>query len=687
MSETPKDKLTHQKDKPTYSVEEILSEFSTTRENQRVVPFPTRPHSEDEEEIPTPHPDGKTAEIIDLPPDNLLFELETKVRGLFRRADEYAEQMYQHSEPSKEEREAEQYIPGVDVEETSVEEEPEEPDPPKHPRRPRRKPPELPRDDSPAELALKFKHGLSATRLRLFPCLLLALAATYLALELPLPSFQQLSPYYVRLLGSVAILTCSCALCADVLAAGLIQLFTFHPNIESLCSLAAMITLADGLTMPTLGTRSDSLPYTAPVCFMLLFSLWGRYLKRKSDYLSCRTASQAKEPYLLTLDDAKWSGRPAYAKFSSPLHGFGSQLQCPDGAQKAWSIAAPLLLLTCIACSLLATVGREKPNQLLWALSATLTASATCSSLLVYALPYHRITRRLTKYGSALAGWPGAANCTANPIILSDGDLFPTGTIKLNGIKIYGDFSTEKVVSYTATLIQAAHNGLEKPFSDLMKSQNGRYRPVTGVRFHEGGITAIIRNQEIIVGTSAFFHLMNIALPQGLRVKNAIFCAINGELAGIFAILYSMQPDVSPCCNALMRNKLPPLLATRDPNLLPSLLGQKFKLPVDRMEFPAVDRRLELSNPEQSHNDILTAVLLREGLLPYSDAAIGAHRLRSAVRVGNLLSILGAVMGVVLTFYLTFVDAYHSLSPSALLVFLLAWLIPILFLGDWSERY
>ena len=32
-------------------------------------------------------------------------------------------------------------------------------------------------------------------------------------------------------------------------------------------------------------------------------------------------------------------------------------------------------------------------------------------------------------------------------------------------------------------------------------------------------------------------------------------------------------------------------------------------------------------------------------------------------------------------------DAYRSLSPAALLVFLFAWLIPQLVLGDWVTRY
>lgn len=118
------------------------------------------------------------------------------------------------------------------------------------------------------------------------------------------------------------------------------------------------------------------------------------------------------------------------------------------------------------------------------------------------------------------------------------------------------------------------------------------------------------------------------------------------------------------------------MLATRDFNLIPAMLRQRFKLPVEKMEFPAVERRRELSGAEQSHSDILTAVLCREGLGPYSEAVVGAARLRRAVRCSAVLACVGAAVGVLLAFYLTSVGAYSSLSPSNLLVFLFMWLVP-----------
>ena len=155
--------------------------------------------------------------------------------------------------------------------------------------------------------------------------------------------------------------------------------------------------------------------------------------------------------------------------------------------------------------------------------------------------------------------------------------------------------------------------------------------------YEGGGLSANIRGDQVLVGSAAFMNLMDIPLPQGLNVKSAVFCAINGELAGIFALSYSLHDTIFPALEELMREKIGPVLATRDFNLIPAMLHQRFKLAADKMDFPPVERRRELSDPEQPHSDVLTALLCREGLFPFAEAVTAAKRLRWATRLGAIL--------------------------------------------------
>jgi hypothetical protein len=678
-----RDKLNHTPsggEDNVFSLEEILAEYSseTDEETGDRIPIPVKPPEEPEDAL-----DGQSEKVIRFPSgpqDAESSPLADGLRKLREAEDEYAGRMFEEEARDPEELLAEELIPGTDEEQAPVL---------RRERRPCRAPERAP-DLPPDELSRRLGDGLGSLKLRsvlvfLLSFLLLAVAAlSSLGISLPADVLNSLS---LQVYLSAGLLVLSMALGADLLGRGLFGLVSGRPGAESLIAVSCAVTLADSLTMLRLGGRG-SLPYCCAASLSLGFALAGTYLKRNGLRLSCRTAAAAAEPYLVTLDEGKWNGRNTYAKASAPIHGFGSQIQGEDGAERIFRRAVPLLLLASFLCSVISALGTRQPEHLLWCLSAMTTACASFSALLCFGLPMSILSVRLAKSGAALAGWEGACRAERNNgILLTDTDLFPPGSVSLNGIKIFGDFPVEKVIAVTAALIHASGSGLDKTFHDLLRSQGLTNRRISGVSSYEGGLQAELHGEQILVGTASFMSLMKVLLPQGLGVKNAVFCAVDGELAGIFALNYTLQNAVSPSLTALIRNKIRPVLATRDFNLIPSMLFQRFKLPTDKMEFPVAERRLELSDLQQEHSGVITAVLCREGLGPYSEAVVGARRLRQATLLSAGLSAAGCTAGLLLTFYLTFVSAYYSLSPLNLTVFQFLWAVPTLLISGWVDRY
>ena len=643
------------------------------------------------EKAPPPKPEPTPQKPSKAPPveDNVLdfpeeaagpeeSPLTQGINRLLKKADDYAEHMFEEEgmEDDTAVRRAEEFIPGTDEE--------EEPSPRRRERKPRKEPPPAP-DLPPADLAKRYGKGLKGMRLRATLVLLLFLPALYLTLEV-FPHPQALTPE-LRVLALAGVQVLAMLLGLDVLFRGLFGLLRLEFGMDTLLLFASAATLADALTMFKLDPREGQMPYCAAIVLGISLLLRGTYRKRRGLRLACKTAAAASHPYLVTLDEGKWNGRDTYAKWSGDPVGFGRQMQASDGAQRIFRRICPLLFIASMLLSIVASIGRGAPERLLWCLSATLTASASLSGALCFGQPWLTLCQRLSKSGAAIAGWDGVTATGGSGILVTDSDLFPPGCVSLNGIKIFGDFPAEKVVADTATLIRESGCGLDKPFHDLLRAQGAIYRRVSNFFCYEGGLSGVIRNEQVLVGSADFMRLMEIALPPGLHVKNAVFCAIDGELAGIFALNYTLHGTVDPALTSLIRNRVSPVMATRDFNLTPAMLRQRFKLPVDRMEYPSVERRMELSDEDQLHSDILTAVLCREGIGPYSEAVVGAARLRRAVRTSAVLASLGAVVGLILAFYLTFVGAYASLSASNLLVFLIMWLVPTPLISGMVNKY
>lgn len=246
----------------------------------------------------------------------------------------------------------------------------------------------------------------------------------------------------------------------------------------------------------------------------------------------------------------------------------------------------------------------------------------------------------------------------------------------------------ETAVSYTASLVRETGSGMEKPFLDMLRTENGLLRRCTKVLCHEGGVTGVVAGRDVAVGSAAFMELLHIPLLQGVKVDNAVFCAVDGVLRAIFVLNYRLHPTVSPALNTLTAGGLSPILATRDFLVVPDMLRHRFKnLPVGRMEFPNLDRRRELSSPRQAHSPGLTAVLCREGLGPYAEAVVAARRLALATKLGTFFALLGQVIGLILATYLTSAQAFASLSAGTMLFFLFLWLVPAVLIAGWVNRF
>ena len=689
-----------------FSVDEILAEYGSGRSaGTKVVDFPERRDKpaepvpeEPTRRFPTVLEGGvqakKPAEqqpIPEIVPENMGRRLGARFHTLLRRANHYADHMYDQAERDEEARRVEQYTTGVDQEEL-----PDESHPPRRPKLRLVRKKELPPDTSPGRLAAEYAKGLKGQGRRAGFALVLGLAAALCSLELPFVPWDMLADaaadfaltaYWCRALILTALLLLTGLVCYEIPIAGAKQLFTLKPRAESILFFAWIFTLLDGLTAGRWSVRGDCLPCSAVTALGLAFALRGINGRRRGDRLSAKAASQVRSPYVVSWHEKLWSSKTTYTKVSGSSVGFGSRLQMEDGGQRAYRVAAPLLLLGCLLCALMASVGQKAPERLLWAASACFTAAGAWSALLAFGLPYRKLSERLSRAGAALAGWAGASRCGQGGVIVTDADLFPTGSVTVAQVKVFGSISTEKVVGYTASMLRAMDCGLTRAFHDLLRTQGALYRDVADLEWHEGGASGVIRGREVLVGTAAYMHLMEVTLPAGYNIKNAVFCAIGNQLAGMFLLHYAMSDAVNPSLSALMKAGLSPVLAARDPNLIPALLEQKFKLSVDRLEFPPVERRLELSGREPVEDGELVALLSREGLSVYCDALVGGRRLRQAVRWGLIFALTGSVIGLCLTFYLTCVGAYTSLTATNFLIFMAAWLVPEVLIANWVNQF
>lgn len=515
----------------------------------------------------------------------------------------------------------------------------------------------------------------AAAAVSLLPVILLA-AETY-GLEMPLWTGQVKTQCLV-LLGCLAVVS---LLTRRVYISAFRLLTQRRCSSQLLAVLSAIASGADCLVRLTVPTRTDVMPYAAVSCMALTFALWGAVREGRGYFDTFRSAAVDDDPpYLVTETDR------GACKQRGAVPGFYATA-IRDNAMTLWqAVLLPVVLVASLVFAGLSSLSQGRGADFLLNWSAILAAGATFALPLCWGLPFSHLARHLQKAGCAVAGWSGAEKISGQRrMILTDGDLFPPGTIQLNGVKVFGE-ELPRAASYAATLARCAGSGLERVFDGLLRGEGGHYQQAQDFSFYEeGGYSATIHGETVLLGTASFMRKMEVRMPGNINLRTGIFLAVDRQLTAAFAVKYHAAENVDFALRLMRRSRVTPVLASRDPNITPALLKRKFHKSV-KVEYPDLTDRVALSEAEQDRG-LPRALIFREGLLPYAETVCGSRRLCRAVRRSALLSFFASAAGTLLTSYLTFQGSYDLLTPLALVVFCLLWTAPVLLMADWTGRY
>ena len=518
-------------------------------------------------------------------------------------------------------------------------------------------------------------------RIAFFLCVILV----WIALQFPMAGMLRSSlPLQAGVSAAITLAVMLTAL--DVFTTGLRQLFELHPGAESLASIAAILSCLDGALV--LFGIGENLPYCAIGAVALTAGLWGEQLTCRARRRTFKTAAASKKPTVLTAEKTG-SKKIRFLQRSDrgSTEGIVRRSESQDLCQTIYAVAAPFLLIGALLLSVAASLAGED-DQFLHTFSALVSVSASFAAFFSFPLPFAIATRRLKNTGAALAGYIGCADIgKTRRIVITDEDLFPPGTMKFAEINVQEGVFLGKVVSYTASLIDASGSGVSSLFAELVERRGYHIPGVVDFVCHEGGgLSGLISGERVLVGSAGFMNLMGIRLPQNLQTKNSICTAISGELVGVFVIDYIPVTSVQEALVTLLRGRTQTVFAIRDFNITPRMIAQLFRMPTDNFNFPSFRERYRIASPDPESGTPVNAVITRSGMLPLVEAAETGRKVYRTCRINTILSLAGTIIGMIIMFLLCRAGSFDTASVGNVLSFMLLWSLPVLFLSVGQVR-
>ena len=428
-------------------------------------------------------------------------------------------------------------------------------------------------------------------------------------------------------------------------------------------------------------------PCCAAFSLEMTMALWARLQRHNTEMAEMDTMRKAVRLHGIVRVENYYEGKDGLLRKEGEVSDFMDNCDKMSSPEVVQSIYAVLSLLVCIGIAVFAGM-LHSLSMGIQILSTSLLVAVPASFFVSVTRPMAILETRLHMVGTVLCGWEGVKDLCGKVVFpISDLDLFPQGSTKLNGVKFYGQRSPDEVVSYTASVIHAAGGGLVPVFDQLLQSRSGRLYPVHSFRnYGDGGIGGEVEGQPVLVGTMRFLQDMGVEIPEGTMVNQAVYAAVDGELCAVYAISYAkMRSAAAGLVTLCGYRKLKPLKLAGDFMLTEDFLRSKFNVKTNRIAFPDRDTCQKLQNHPIDPDEPVLALTTREELISSAYAITGARALRQATKLGVIVHMIGGTLGLIIMLVLGYLGSTELLTPINILLYQLIWAVPGLLVTEWAR--
>ncbi len=428
------------------------------------------------------------------------------------------------------------------------------------------------------------------------------------------------------------------------------------------------------------------LPLCAVFNFQILMAQISAYQKQLTELGQMDTLRKAESLHALVRCEDYCEDKPAFMLTHGEKEDFLEVYDLPSEPERVLNCYALAAALASVVLGILGAIrgGIGAGWQVM--LGAFLVAMPA-SVYISQSGPAHALEKRLHKLGAVICGWQGVSVSGGRAMYpLQNTDIFPDGSMDVNGMKFPGKVVPERVLEFAASMISQEGGGLTNPFLRQVSSRGGHLHRVEDMNSYDGGLSALVDGLPTSLGSLEFMQQMGVEIPENTQLSQAVYIAIDGELAGVFAVAVKRSKAAAGGLRTLCADLwLEPVVTSEDFFITSELLRMRFAAKTDRILLPEQPIRQALSGVSVPGEAPVVALITRPGLAQRAFPLTGARAWKLTARLGAVIHILAGCLGLAAAVILAWVGGAALLSPGNLVLYSLLWLIPGWLLTLWTK--
>ncbi len=542
------------------------------------------------------------------------------------------------------------------------------------------------------EIIENYKTEYTSIKTRLFGTLIM-LAALFLyenvsLFGVGLPGALNMQQFpAVHTLISLQLLVLCGALSWRQLYDGIKGAFTLKPTPQSLVAVSVGVAVIYDLIIALVAPQVDFLLYNFPAALCLFILVFCDLLNLKREMSTFNILADHHEKFAVrshlaqteNLEDETLTLDIRRADF---IDGYFARTNRKAMTNSRLNYVLLPVVALAIALAIVSFSTAKSGIDALNIFVLTVLFCMPVSTLIASSYPLFRASQIAYEQDTAIIGESSIEEYSgANAVSFADKDIFPSYSVKLRSIKLYGNARPDLVL-FAATSVFSKIGGPLADVLELATMEFDRAKEVELIRIAENGIEAKVDGVPVLLGRAEFLESYQIyPLTDADDMANSVgsgrilYIVMNGELSAKLYVQYDMDVDFEFTLRELAREDIAASIRTYDPNIDDDLLfsqlgGKQYNVRIEK----------QMTAPTES--DLLER--LDSGLVSRASAkslihtAIMCNRLTHVERTGGIIRAVALGVSLLIMLFLTLLSSSVGISSIYVALYQIFWMIPAL---------
>ncbi len=357
----------------------------------------------------------------------------------------------------------------------------------------------------------------------------------------------------------------------------------------------------------------------------------------------------------------------------------------PDPSEDLAGKIAPVTAICSLLVAFLYGIIHSSFTGAVDTLAVMTAVSIPICTLLAVNLPMRLMCRRLVSQDAMVAGYPSVKQfCDSNAVMIDAAELYPEGSVRLDGIKTFANHRTDESVLAAAAILREAQSPMASVFNRniLSKEQNAALPEVESVLYEDSmGLIGWVGGERILVGNRELMHKYNIETPSTdyeekylIEGRQITYLAQQGELISMFVTTYTPDKKITEALRTGEQSGLSFLVRTTDCNVTADRIAEDFGLFFRSVRILPTGLGNVSKEAQSQVEDKSRAYLGTRGSIASMVYGVAAcMKIKGNISLAIVIQLIALILGLLLVATLCLYATVSVLGTLQILIYSLFW--------------